>query len=103
MERQQTQTYLRSSLRSYVLDVIGAFIEDRLDPDWCNVMDKPFDCISKRALEIDHEMMARFDIDMHTTDKYDDFEKISESFLICGGHVMNKNGYNTFFFISHYH
>jgi len=43
------------------MDVICAFIEDRLDSDWCNVIDKPFDCISKRVLEIGPEMLAGFD------------------------------------------
>jgi len=95
MDRIQTQTFLNSSLRSYILDVICAFIEDRLDPDWCNVMDKPFDCISKRALGIGPEMLAAFDMDLHSTDNYDDFKEIADSFLVCvrAGSDTSGGGY----------
>jgi len=47
-------------------------------------------------------MLAGFDIDLHATDNYFDLKEIAESFLVCGGHVINKDCYNTFCLISHY-
>jgi len=70
-------------LCGYVQNIIYNYIDDRLCPDWCNVVDTKYDEISKRALEVCPKKLSVFHISL---DEDDDpyFGRIADSFLACG-------------------
>jgi len=69
-----------------VKNIIYNYIEDRLYPDWCIVMDETFDQISKRAMELCPRMLALFHISLNEDD-YPQFKHIADSILECGNYA----------------
>jgi hypothetical protein len=73
----------------YTICLILNYIEDVLFPDWCIVMDDVYEKISKKALEVEKDVLAQLqDINVEN-DKYCNFKKTVDSLFASGASVYN--------------